>query len=91
MPIYDYTCAVCGVTFSHFWRSMRAAQQGDLPVCTACGSNQTQRIISRVGVLGSMGGLTPPEQAAQGRQQARAASITPKEQIDKLRNKPKAS
>lgn len=35
--------------------------------------------------LGGMGGLTPGEQAAAGAQQARQASITPKDQIEKLR------
>jgi len=91
MPIYEYTCATCGVTFSHYWRSIKAGEQGDPPACTACGGTETRRILSGITVLGSVGGLTPGEQAAQGRQQAREAGVTPKEQIDKLRSKPKTT
>ncbi|MER2598319.1 MAG: zinc ribbon domain-containing protein [Caldilineales bacterium] len=88
MPIYEYVCAACTATFSHYWRSIKAAEQAEPPLCTACGSGTTRRILSGITVLGSAGGLTPGEQAAQGRQQAREATITPKDQIDKLRSKP---
>jgi hypothetical protein len=41
--------------------------------------------MSQVAVLGGTGGLTPGELAASAAQQERLASITPKEQIEKLR------
>lgn len=46
---------------------------------------RTRRVLSPVTVLGGMGGLTPDEQAAASARQARLASITPKAQIDSLR------
>lgn len=85
MPIYEYTCGACGLTFSHLWRTIGAASQAPAPACPGCASGGTQRILSQVAVLGGMGGLTPGEQAAASAQQARQASVTPKEQIDKLR------
>lgn len=85
MPIYEYTCAACGATFSHLWRSIQTASDAPAPACPTCASPQTQRVLSQVTVLGGMGGLTPGEQAAAGAQEARLASITPKEQIDRLR------
>ncbi len=85
MPIYEYTCLVCGETFSHFWPSIKAAVAGSAPVCPICASPQTQRVISQVAVLGGLGGLTPGEQAAAKAQEERLAKITPQEQIDKLR------
>lgn len=85
MPIYEYVCDVCQTPFAHLWRSLKAAEAGELPVCPACASPQTHRILSQVAVLGSVGGLTPGEQAAQRTQENRAASFTPKEQLDKLR------
>ncbi|BAL99881.1 MULTISPECIES: FmdB family zinc ribbon protein [Caldilinea] len=85
MPIYEYICVDCGLAFDHFWPSIQVAEGAAPPPCPACGGNQTQRIISRVAVLGSLGGLTPSEQAAADAQAERLAKITPKEQIEKLR------
>lgn len=85
MPIYEYSCSACDLTFSHLWRSMQAASTAAAPLCPNCASPDTRRILSQVAVLNATGGLTPGEQAAAGAQQARQASITPKEQIDKLR------
>ncbi|GIV77224.1 zinc ribbon domain-containing protein [Litorilinea aerophila] len=85
MPIYEYTCLDCSHTYSHFWPSIRAAGESPPPPCPQCGSEQTERVISQVAVLGALGGLTPSEQAAQRAQEERLAKITPKEQIDKLR------
>ncbi|NOZ50868.1 MAG: zinc ribbon domain-containing protein [Chloroflexi bacterium] len=85
MPIYEYQCAVCGRRFAHFWRSMQAADQNPSPDCPQCQSPETQRVLSQVAVLGSLGGMTPTEQRRQEAQQQRLASITSKEQIDKLR------
>ncbi len=89
MPIYEYTCTACGQTFSHLWRSIQAASEALAPPCPSCESGETQRILSQVAVLGAVGGLTPGEQAAASAQQARQASITPKTQIDKLRDSKK--
>ena len=85
MPIYEYICTTCDHRFDHYWRSIRAAEEGQAPPCPACAGPATQRVMSQVAVLGGMGGLTPGEQAASSAQQERLASITPKEQIDKLR------
>lgn len=85
MPIYEYQCQQCGEVFSHFWRSISAANTGDALQCPHCGSESTTRVVSQVAVLGELGGLTPGERAAENAQYERIASITPKEQIDKLR------
>ena len=85
MPIYEYQCQQCGEIFSHLWRSFTAANESNQLPCPNCGSGRTARVVSRVAVLGEMGGLTPGEQAAENAQHERMASITPKEQIDKLR------
>lgn len=85
MPIYEYICTICGHHFDHYWRSIRAAEEGLTPSCPTCAGTETQRVMSQVAVLGSTGGLTPGEQAASAAQQERLASFTPKEQIDKLR------
>ncbi len=84
MPIYEYQCQQCGEVFSHFWRSIAAASKSDLLQCPNCGSESTTRVVSQVSVLGEMGGLTPQEQSAENAQHERMASITSKEQIDKL-------
>lgn len=85
MPIYEYSCAGCGQTFAHLWRSIQAANDAPAPACPACASPETRRVLSPVAVLGGMGGLTPGEQAAASAQATRQASITPKAQIDSLR------
>ncbi len=85
MPIYEYICTTCGHRFDHYWRSLQAASESQALPCPACAGLDTQRVMSQVAVLGGMGGLTPGEQAASAAQQERLASITPKEQIDKLR------
>ena len=85
MPIYEYVCITCGHPFDHYWRSLQAASESQAPPCPACAGIETRRVMSQVAVLGGLGGLTPGEQAASGAQQERLASITPKEQIDKLR------
>ncbi|NUQ36379.1 MAG: zinc ribbon domain-containing protein [Caldilineales bacterium] len=85
MPIYEYQCQACGQIFSHLWRSIAAAAGQDAPACPHCHSAETQRLLSRVTVLGGLGGLTPAEQQAENKQAERLASITPKEQIDSLR------
>lgn len=91
MPIYEYICATCGHPFDHYWRTLKAAEEGQSPPCPECTSHETQRVMSQVAVLGGMGGLTPGEQAASAAQQERLASITPKQQIDKLRTGTKSN
>ena len=85
MPIYEYICTTCGHHFDHYWRSIRAAEEGQAPPCPACAGLETQRVMSQVALLGGMGGLTPGEQAASAAQQERLTSVTSREQIDKLR------
>lgn len=85
MPIYEYICTTCGHHFDHYWRSLKAAGEGQALPCPDCAGLDTQRVMSQVAVLGGTGGLTPGEQAASAAQQERVAGITSKEQIDKLR------
>lgn len=85
MPIYEYICTTCGHHFDHYWRSLQAASESQAPPCPACAGTETQRVMSQVAVLGGLGGLTPGEQAASAAQQERLASVTSREQIDKLR------
>ncbi|RME86049.1 MAG: zinc ribbon domain-containing protein [Caldilineae bacterium] len=85
MPIYEYQCQACGQVFSHFWRSIKAADEQSAPVCPQCESADTQRLVSQVTVLGSLGGLTPEEKKAENAYYEKLASITPKEQIEKFR------
>jgi len=85
MPIYEYQCQQCGEVFSHFWRSISATSANDALQCPACKSENTTRIVSQVAVLGELGGLTPGERADENAQYERMASITPKDQIDRLR------
>ena len=84
MPIYEYQCRQCGEVFSHFWRSISAAHENDSLQCPTCGSANTVRVVSQVAVLGELGGLTPGERSAENAQYERIASITSKEQIEKL-------
>jgi len=43
MPIYEYRCVDCGITFD----KMRPMSQADAPaVCSGCGSERTCRAIS---------------------------------------------
>jgi putative FmdB family regulatory protein len=44
MPIYEYRCAACGQTSSHFFRSVSAVVE---PSCPACGSSSMTRLISK--------------------------------------------
>lgn len=86
MPIYEYTCEVCGERFDHLWTSVAAAEKaaGQPLICPHCGSDTTQRVVSQVAVLGELGGLTPGEQQGVRAQEERKASFTSKEQIQHL-------
>lgn len=50
MPIYEYRCADCGRRTSLFIRNMSDESN---PVCKACGSENMNRLISRVSVVRS--------------------------------------
>jgi len=84
MPIYEYVCLNCNYTFERFWHSIKAAEEAGPPTCPSCHSDATRRIVSQVAVLGSIGGLTPGEQAAAKAQEERLASVTPRDLINKL-------
>jgi putative FmdB family regulatory protein len=45
MPIYEYRCASCGETSSHFFRSISVARD---PACPHCGSTALARLVSKV-------------------------------------------
>ncbi|HLF09399.1 MAG TPA: FmdB family zinc ribbon protein [Dehalococcoidia bacterium] len=48
MPIYEYRCTTCSRLHSLFFRSMAVTAA---PLCPACGSEQMERLISRVALL----------------------------------------
>lgn len=80
MPIYEYICQDCNHQFDRLWPTVASAQDQE-PDCPACASTDTQQTVSRVAVLGKLGGLTPQEQSAASAETDRTASYTPKEQI----------
>lgn len=43
MPVYDYRCQSCGRRQTHFLRSYSELT----PVCSHCGSNSLQKLVSR--------------------------------------------
>jgi len=52
MPLYEYTCQSCKNDFD----ALRSIAQADAPIaCPACGSEDTQRIISLFSAIGSEG------------------------------------
>lgn len=61
MPIYEYRCALCGAV-SEFIEGVTEA--GELRPCTACGSGETTRMLSRgvqargQGMIADRGGNT---------------------------------
>ena len=52
MPIYEYRCEACGRRFSVFWRNFSAVKE-DKIVCKRCGSDDVDRLVSRVRVVRS--------------------------------------
>ena len=82
MPIYEYICLDCDNRFDRLWSTAASAQEH--PTCPECFGDSTRRTISQVAVLGGLGGLTPQEESASSAEPPRAASYTPKEQIDAL-------
>lgn len=51
MPIYEYRCEACETVFSHFFRSVRVAEEGAVPPCPECESVKVQRLVSAVALL----------------------------------------
>jgi putative FmdB family regulatory protein len=85
MPVYDYQCQNCGHIFTKLSRSMQSVGESATWPCPLCESQDTRRLLSRVAILGSLGGLTPGEQAAQNAQYERQSHILPKSKIDEFR------
>ena len=50
MPIYEYRCLKCGEVFSHLF--LRPTDANTQQLCSACGSPQTQRLISSFAIGG---------------------------------------
>ena len=60
MPIYEYRCHDCQRRVSIFWRSFAAAETGQ-PVCPVCGGTHLTKLVSRVRMISSSGGLGDPD------------------------------
>ncbi len=84
MPVYEYICGECETRFSHLWKTMATAAVGETPPCPDCGAESPRRVISQTTVLNQVGGLTPQETEQVKAAEERAASITPKSQIEAL-------
>jgi len=52
MPIYEYRCQNCHRRFSKFWRAFSDAEGAEVQ-CEYCGSDDVQRLISRVRMVRS--------------------------------------
>jgi putative FmdB family regulatory protein len=52
MPIYEYRCQACGRRFSVFWRSFSDIHE-DKVICKRCGSEEVNRLVSRVRMVRS--------------------------------------
>jgi putative FmdB family regulatory protein len=52
MPLYEYKCSDCGMSFD----ALRAMSDADAPIaCPKCGSESTYRMISLFSAIGSEG------------------------------------
>ena len=54
VPVYEFTCNACGAAVSVFTRSISAPVEAK---CGRCGSTDLRRLISRVAVMRSSGGV----------------------------------
>jgi putative FmdB family regulatory protein len=52
MPIYEFRCLECDEVFSRLF--LRSTDAGALIACSACGSDQTQRLISSFAIGGKV-------------------------------------
>jgi putative FmdB family regulatory protein len=52
MPIYEFRCLECDEVFTRLF--LRSAKASDLVACAACGSDQTQRLISSFAIGGKV-------------------------------------
>lgn len=84
MPTYEYRCLACGQRFEHFYRSMAQADAAGYPPCPFCANVQTERVPSSFAVSGPPS-ADPGEVAHERAQAERAASITPRDQIERWR------
>ncbi len=66
MPLYRYRCDSCG---SEFTILVRKRSEGDGIVCPDCGSNQTQRVVSRVAIQFKGSGYYKTDYARRGKSQ----------------------
>jgi putative FmdB family regulatory protein len=85
MPIYDYRCNACGHRFDVFYKSIQSAAQAALPLCPACQSADTLRVVSSFALHGPAH-VDAKEASAQTAAAQRSASVTSKEQINSWRN-----
>jgi putative FmdB family regulatory protein len=84
MPTYEFRCADCGHRFSQFYRTIAVAQEAPAPACPRCESERTRRVPSSFAVSGPS--APDPGQIAHDQAQAnRAASVTPRDQIESWR------
>jgi putative FmdB family regulatory protein len=57
MPLYEYKCADCEISFD----ALRAMSDADAPIaCPKCGSEDTGRMISLFSAIGSDGVIAGP-------------------------------
>jgi putative FmdB family regulatory protein len=54
MPVYEYSCGVCGERFEVFLRSVA---QHTCPACPKCSSSDVRKSISLFGVGGAGGNV----------------------------------
>ena len=50
MPLYEYTCQECGVSFD---KIVSFAEADKLPSCPTCGAKDTRKLISAGAFLGA--------------------------------------
>jgi putative FmdB family regulatory protein len=84
MPIYEYRCRACGHRYSRLSRAIISGSEETPPPCPECASEDTARAVSAF-AAGGPGGPDAAEKAHQQAQDSRAASITPKGQIEQWR------
>lgn len=53
MPLYEYRCNQCNTSFE---KIVSFSQADRLPICPTCQSQNTQKKLSRIAVLGSSTG-----------------------------------
>jgi len=64
MPLYRYKCESCGSEFTVF---VRQRQDNDAVLCPECGSNQAERVVSRVAIQFKGSGYYKTDYARRGK------------------------